>query len=893
MQKSIAAVLLAAAFTLSAFSPPALGASGTAISGRILSVQGGLPVSNAKVELERGTAAAATSVTAADGSFTFSGEAPGVYNIRVSASGFQTAVSEDVIVLQNESQVSVQMALEPLAFGVRTIAAERVSTHASLQTSSTINDHVDASVLQAQDYMRSGDALATLPFVNSSTSSSLGDDLSLSIRGYNSTETATLLDGHPIGPIGAFGHGYDAQLSPFWGMSGFDVVYGSGATGLYGTPTIAGAIDFTTVSPTRETHTTYVQGFGNDGRSMTGLSATGSLGKIGYAAAYGVQGTSGELVGNPTQWGLMTDPSQCDPNSADAGLPSVKSTDIAACSYPVSGDYLMRNAVAKLTYDFGPATSLMLTAFNQAMSASSSGNGDTDFMTYQELSASNSSAPATNTQTIPSTGQTVTCNNAYVVLNDSPQGYECMSADQYNHQFSGPLGGGLGRYHDALNQDYHARITQRVGPTSLILDGYTDNYDYINVKGPFPSHHYQDIYRTHGFLASDELTQGKHDLSAGVFLEHQQHVGQDIGKSTVNPDLQLSMSNYFLRDTYQPNSRFTTFLDLGLQRFRETSTTSFDPRLSLMYRPTPNDVMRITGGRSSSIPDPSNMIGGFDWYDVHSWNAKPCGSSLQPIGGGKNPALKPESADDFEAAYGHRFSQQTTIQADVYTSYELNPLVFGTFALSTVPAADLPSLTAYLNKLSGICPGLSNAQLASTLGVNELFNAGSARYQGIDVSASVGLARNLTLNGTYAVQSAVYNGMSSDILSQNTSLVNGGQIYGVPLHRASLGLGYENASGFVARIDGYYVGAPNGLNRPAYAYANMNFAKTFVPEGLTINFGVNNVFDSAAQQYGLIGLGTVQPQNQFGDTNATGLSQGSEEFGLPFRQFWITFAHKV
>lgn len=893
MVKCIASALFAFIVAYAGLTPAAFAGNGSTISGTILAVQGGLPVADAKVELEHGTSIAASTTTAADGSFVFPNEPAGVYNVRVSAAGYQSAVSDDVIVLGDGSRLRVQIAIQRLEQGMRTIATEHVATHASLQTSSTINDHVDASVLQAQDYMRAGDALATLPFVSGSTSSSLGDDLSLSIRGYNWTETATLLDGHPIGPIGAYGHGYDAQLSPFWGTSGLNVVYGSGATGLYGTPTIAGAIDYATLSPTRQMHTTVIQGLGNDGRSMTGLSVTGMAGKIGYVAAYGVQGTSGELVGNPTQWGLMTDPSQCDPASPDAGIPSVKSSDVAACSYPVSGDYLLRNGLLKLTYDFSSSTSLLLTAFNQTMSANSTGNGDTDFMTYQELAASNPTAPATNTQTIPSTGATATCSNAYVVLDDSPQGYECMTADQYNHRFSGPLGGGLGRYHDALNQDYHARLTQHVGPTSLILDGYVDNYDYINVKGPFPSHHYQDIYRTHGFLASDEFTAGKNDISGGVFLEHQQHVGQDVGKRTTFPDLQLSMSNYFLRDVYQPNSRFTTFLDLGMERFVQTATTSFDPRLSFVYRPTSSDVIRVTGGRSSSIPDPSQMVGGFDWSDVHSWNAKPCGSGLQSIGGGKNPALKPESADDFEVAYGHRLAARTVIQADAYSSYELNPLVFGTFALGTVPAAELPDLTAYLNKLSGICPGLTQAQLQSNLGVDELFNAGSARYRGVDINATVGIARNLTLDGTYAVQSAVYNGMSSDILAQNTSLINGGQIYGVPRHRASLGIGYENASGFEARIDGYYVGTPNPLNHPAYAYANMNVSKTFAPQGLTVNLGVNNVFNSAAQQYGLIGLGTVQPQNQFGDPAATGLSQGSEEYGLPFRQFWLTFTHKI
>lgn len=889
MLRLIAVAAVALTFALAGFPPvTALAVSGTTVGGRILAVDGGLPVPNAKVQLEHGSTVVATASTGADGSFAFANQSPGVYNLQVSAAGYQTTISGDVVVLRNESQLNVNLALEQTAVGDRTIASEHVSSNASLQTSATINDHVDASVLQAQDYMRAGDALATLPFVNSSTSSSIGDDLMLSIRGYDPTETATLLDGHPIGPIGAYGRGFDGQISPFWGLSGMNVVYGSGATGLYGAPTIAGAIDYQTITPTRRPEFTFTQGLGNFGKSMTGLSATGSFRRLGYAFAYGSQGTNGELAGNPTQWNLLIDPSNCDPNSPDAGIPSIKSSDIRACSYPVSGDYILHNALAKLTYQFGSGTSLLVDAYNASMFADSTGNGDTDFVPYQEMNFSQPAAPATDTQTLPN-GASATCSNAYVVLNDSSQGYTCMTAGQYNHTFAGPAGGGLGRYHDGHQQDYHARLTQRVGPTSLILDGFVDNYNYDNVKGPGGAHHFNDIYRTHGFLASDEFLTGKHDISAGVFLEHQQHVGQDVGKGTSYPDLQLTMSNYFLRDAYQPNAHFSTFLDLAVQRSHDTATTSLNPRLSFMYHPTPNDVVRISGGRSSSIPDPSIMYGGLQFGAWQSYNPT-CGNTLDAIGSGNNPDLKPETSQDYELAYGHRFAVRSVVQADLYSSYELNPLVGGVFPLSTVPAGDQPGdLASFVNKLQAHC-GASFDQ--SHFGVSEMFNAGSARYRGLDLSGSIGITRNLTLNGEYALQSAAYYGMNDNILSQNPTLINGAQLGYVPLHRASLGIGYVNAAGVGARLDGYWVGTPNGLNRPAYTYANFNVSKAFM-QGISVNLGINNVFNSAAQQYGLVGLGTFQPQNQFGDPNATALSEGSEEFGLPLRQVWLTVTRKI
>ncbi len=259
---------------------PASAASGTTITGRVLEVEGGLPVPNATVRLLHGADSIVSTKTAADGSFSFAGEPPGVYSIQISANGYQTTTTDDLYVLANEAQVNVQTAIERATVNtLRTIATVHVNGNAALQTSATINEHIDPVVLQNQDFIRAGDALATLPFVNSATSSSLGDDLGLGIRGYDSTETSTLLDGHPIGPIGAHGSGYDFQLSPFWGLSAINTVYGSGATGLYGAPTMAGSIDFQTITPTKDAHFTFVQGVGNMGHTMTGLSATGTRGE--------------------------------------------------------------------------------------------------------------------------------------------------------------------------------------------------------------------------------------------------------------------------------------------------------------------------------------------------------------------------------------------------------------------------------------------------------------------------------------------------------------------------------------------------------------------------------------------------------------------------------------
>jgi outer membrane receptor protein involved in Fe transport len=255
--------------------------------------------------------------------------------------------------------------------------------------------------------------------------------------------------------------------------------------------------------------------------------------------------------------------------------------------------------------------------------------------------------------------------------------------------------------------------------------------------------------------------------------------------------------------------------------------------------------------------------------------------------------LKPETANDVELAYGHRFSDRAVVQADVYSASENGPLLGGTFPLSLVPPNQLPSqavLDQYLQRIETSCgPGYTNANL----GVSTTFNAGSARYQGIGLNVNVGLARHLKMIAEWDIQSATYSGINTTILSTNPGLINGAQFYGIPERQGSLALGYQNdPAGFGVHLNGYYVGGPsNGFNRGDYAYANANVSKT-IHGTLTLNLGINNVFNSIAQQYGYIGLGVYQPENQFG-SDANAFDQGSEEFGLPARQIWFTVTTKI
>ncbi|HZY98630.1 MAG TPA: TonB-dependent receptor, partial [Candidatus Baltobacteraceae bacterium] len=164
-------------------------AQGSTVSARILDTQGGLPVPGATVELDRAGGRVATAQTDAYGTARLSDVAAGTYVVLIRANGYQTArLSPDLLVSAGVPEISFQIGLSR-ANGLKTIGYVTTAGRISLQTTSTINTPIDTSMLQSENYQRLGDLLNTVPGVTTFTSSSVGDDMSLSIRGFDSTET--------------------------------------------------------------------------------------------------------------------------------------------------------------------------------------------------------------------------------------------------------------------------------------------------------------------------------------------------------------------------------------------------------------------------------------------------------------------------------------------------------------------------------------------------------------------------------------------------------------------------------------------------------------------------------------------------------------------------------
>jgi hypothetical protein len=909
----------------------------TTVAGRILETSAGLPVGSAAVALERGSAVVRSATTASDGSFSIQNVAPGDYSLLITANGYQTTRIPAVHVAAGQSRVAIQTALAPAATGLRVIGVVNVNQSSALQTTATLNTNLNPNILQDQNYVRAGDALGTLPFVTAQTSSAIADDETIQLHGFDPTESVALLDGHPIGPLGACpsgacpydtqGSAFDYQLAQFWGMSNINVTYGSGALGLYSVPTLGGSVNFETLQPTPVNHLTVLQGYGDLGKGMTGLSYTGTSGRLGYALAYGVEGINGEINGNITQTAMLSganvisalggkDQQYCygSPSYAAYGKnapPTLSAADVAACTVATGSQNTNRNALAKFTYQIDPKTSVLVTAYNANTYANGIGNGENYYVPYNQVLAQvntllNSGSNNFNLQ--PSGAKTACSATTLAVLNDSRAGYECLTAAQSAAAFDGLYDKGPDVWHTGLNQDYHARIARRIGAGQLVIDGYVDNYDYLNQKSAIIGYDEQDTFLTHGAVISDDYAGAKNDLNFGVSFQHQMHETNQWTSPPCAGDCYIGFpfgdTSYFIHNMYTFNNRLSLFTDVTADDSKVSATTSFDPRLSIVYRPDSSDVLRLTGGIASISPDPVLYTGGtfppgillplsnqLSSGVLNGFNPTgPSCTPLVPIIQGFNSGIKPEVADDIEAALAHRFANQATLEVDGYNTIETNPIITDVAPLSTLSPSQFAAFRAQnptyianaLSELNGP-GGCGSNYTQADLGVVTPLNAGQGVYRGVHVGTKIPITHQFAIDAGYTVQTAYYTGLSVPVLLNNGGYVNGQQFSGIPTDTASLGLGYNNRAGrWTVRIDGYYVGSNNAYYRPAYSYANANIAKTLGP--VTFNLGVSNLFNSIVEEYGILNAGTPNPQNQF-VTVAPSLSQ---EFGLPARQIWLT-----
>ena len=886
------------------------------VSGLVVDQGNALPISGAEIDLVRDGAAPRSTKTDNSGRYRLD-VAPGIYDVTVRAAGYVVSETDDVAVLAGTTTINTALRLSATSSrsSLTTIGHTTTSAQA-LSAATTISRQVSVASVTLNGQIRVTDALANLPATNFSTSSSVGDDASLDLRGFGTDETAVLLDGHPVGPLGVGSGGYNFSLGPAFGFTELDVTYGSGAQGLFGSDTIGGAVNFVTLNPTATPHFSFQQQIGGFGTLSTGITGTGTVNKVGYAFAFGRLGEYGDFAPQRIAQSARPNnasPSSVNPNGACYGGESTATVgtspyfDVSQCNLAVNTYMVSQNTqqsigLAKIDYAFSPVTHFKVTAYDGVQWSDSTGNGDNDNLPY-----------ATRLKQILSgSSDCMTTSGApgYLVLTNpltTPQTNGCYTAQQFAYASSGPDGGGAGRQRSTTMHDYDFAFTTKAGNNNVTISAFDNDYTYwkySSLGGGISAGDellgtptFADYYNTQGYLAEDEISTARNYFGFGYTTWHQLQTGIRDDASGISPDIPTGFFgewSAFARDSYQFSDKFSLFLNAWLKHSSVTTHTTFDPRATLQFRPTHDDVVQFTYGHSDGAPSPQLKLVGI----VHA--AAP-GASLtsvtcngyNDVASAGNPDLQSETANDLEVGYGHRFNLDSNVQLNGYVTSVGNQLFSASepllqYGIGNVVFAPL-ALSQYLQRLQSQCPGedITAATEARYLSVSTTYNASHALVRGIELSGRQRVARIAYFDYGYYIESSTKTGIAAPILVSNPTVVNGAQLAGIPLHQATISLDVA-PSPWEFRIDNYYVGYNNPYNRPAYWHSNA-FLSRAIGKNTLVTIGGTNIFNSGVQDFGYIGFGTAPITNA-----ESALSpMPSEEFGLAPAQVTLTLQQKI
>ena len=898
-------------------------AATSSVSGLVVDRRNALPISAASISLVHAGAVTASTTTDPSGRYVLTNVAPGLYTLVVRAAGYDVSESDEVaLAAGTASTINVSLILSPTNGAGPAVIGRTSTTTNALTNATAISQVVSVENLARTGQIRLSDQLGTIPGVNFSTSSSVGDDSSINLRGFGSDESASLLDGHPIGPLGVGSGGFNFSLGPSYGLSHIDVTFGSGAQGLYGSDTIGGAVNYVTLSPTATPQFSFQQQVGGFGIRSTGVTATGTVGRFGYAAAAGRFGEYGDFY--PGQMTQSARPNNVVPPSADANGNPVPGTgsanpnglcsgfyanDVSSCNaavntYAVSQNTQQSVLLGKLAYAISPTTSVLATVYDAAQWSDSTGNGDNDDVPYSTRLAQVLQGAPNCTTASGAPGYTVTTNPQPT---SAATGTSCYTAAQFAAASYGPDGGGAGRQRSTRLSDYQLRFETKIGTHTITASAFHDFYEFwkdsslaggIGFDGSdLGSPTYADTYDTQGFLLDDEFSTGRHDIGFGYSAWHQLQQGTQDDISGITPRFgtgYFGEYSFFARDAYQMSDAASLFVNAWLKHSSVTERTTFDPRATLQLRPSTRDVVQFTYGRSDGAPSPQlKLIGAAVASDPGSSLTSVNCNGLNDVTSAGNPNLRSESANDFEVGYGHRFSRDSNVQVNAFVTTVTDQL-FGAsqpllqYGLNNVAFAP-GALTTYIDRLNSQCGlNLNNQTVLQYLSVSTTYNAAQALARGIELSGRARVSRYAYVDYDYAVESSVKTGISDAILASNPTVVNGAQIVGIPLHQATLSYDYTIAP-WEFRIDNYYVGTNNGLNRPQYWHSNAFLSRSFDNGRALLTLGGTNIFNSAVQVYGFIGYGTAAMTNAV----AGQAPIASEEFGLAPAQLTLTLRYKI
>ncbi len=385
---------------------------------------------------------------------------PGSYQLATSVRGYAPLT----VTVKADHDLDVQIALEPLdSPKLRQIGSVTVDGRLT-----PITGAIPSVVLTRSDFDRLGDdriidGLETLPgatFARPDGGAASAVAV-VALRGPDPSESLIALDGQLLND----GNTGDLDLSrlPVAAFSGVDVTEGLGPEDANGSNTFGGAIDLLSLRPTIQPHYAASLSGGSFGRSEAWLNASGTRGRLGYAAALDDQHEAGYV---------------------DQTVPLYSNTDptCAPCATHLGSSVASSLALGTLTWSFAQNADITARIFTlgDSRDQSSAQNGI-------DRVAGDVGTPAYNRFIGPGAQTFDQVIRAYQLRGRAPLGAGELTADLSESDNSVGVNGAGATPYDVTHVDrrYNGAVTwQRTFATSQFAVGGYTRYESLDFLAP-------------------------------------------------------------------------------------------------------------------------------------------------------------------------------------------------------------------------------------------------------------------------------------------------------------------------------------------------------------------------------------------------------------------------
>ena len=903
-----------------------------AISGSVNSERG--PVGGAAVTVSGPVLR--TAITRADGTFSLTDLAPGIYTIVVKAAGYQAASRENVVVTEGETVVNVALSGVQTSGGLKEIAkVTTVARSGNFNITPASVDVISSQTLTERDTPRVRQELETIPGVSLSRSSLYTGNTSTvfdnvvfaAVRGGQPFETGTLVDGHPM-----YGAASNAGFSIGWIPPEFlqrvDVVKGPGAT----TPSISnainGSVNFVTLDPSRTAtggmFSIETDGFGGSIERLRYVNRLTS--KLSAAVGYQLWDSPGPsngsqeyfLVGKNNTNLINGQPfANCVGTNCQFTLsPNAGAyyQNFILAPYVIQGlgccttdqtAFTSRSPLIKLRYDFSPSffvdagyfgnqtfqqVPLTLGTYIFAPGAGYSGSVQPGVVTAVAGYGGGTTAPVSGTGYV--SAMTL---NAVGQLGNLTLSAKGIQVDQLQNFGNGlPFSGKNSTQAVSVPVTLYGTIASGATPAYTAYNGTAVQY------APGMGSYYYNYGSTLGGLTLQA------DLAAGnalytlsydktqygvTYNTNFGYTGTDIFSLNPYAGSYESVQSLMARGSFDLSRGLKAVATVYYDRYNAHASTDNNmtyqdhvsyytaPRLGLTWRPDPNLSARLSAGASIAPAVLTNIIGSFGAIIPYP-NANAPSAYQQTVA---NANVKPETSFGYDGGIDYRFgSTGVVVSADVYTTNLVNELFIATTQNGTING-----LPFYVSKYQNIA---------------------NARDEGVELSISRDVRRGLFWSLTGALMRAAPYNLGPSFYSSgvanyvaNLGIINGANFTGlnningtsnyvsIPYSTGSMSLGWRGERNGFLRLDGNYYGANNQYYEPAFVLWSASTGLPVGMRGTLLTLSLSNItniypFTTPFQQNGSNGgISPVYVTNQLKAAISDGPGPRALRLGLTQR----------